>query len=73
MESLRENRTLFFGLLTAAVVTITITLQISSDLTWFFELVPLPLSHRLLLLSVMCADFAVCWIWEFLVSLVFRR
>jgi hypothetical protein len=70
MESLPQNKQLFYGLITSAIFLVIIILQLLPELSWLLELSPLPIDFRLLILGIVIGDFFLCWIWEALVVIV---
>ena len=73
MESLQENKALFYGLLGACVSVVLLVLAPFEDLNYLLELSPIPFWFRLRLLAVIMGDFVVCWGWEWLVVFIFGK
>ena len=71
MESLQENKALFYGLWAACVSVVLLVLAPFPDLNYLLELSPIPFWFRLRLLAVIMGDFVVCWGWEWLIVLLF--
>lgn len=74
MQSMRENKGLFFCLVSLTAITIGMVLEVSPDLNAFFNVTPMPsASFKHLIAGLMLANivlvFAAEWVTRFICSL----
>ncbi|KAK3922402.1 Manganese-transporting ATPase 13A1 [Frankliniella fusca] len=62
MESLKENRPLMFSILGSTAFIFALALGVFPDIAQQFEIVDFPLEFRIILVQVLCADFALSYI-----------
>ncbi|XP_034230905.1 manganese-transporting ATPase 13A1 [Thrips palmi] len=62
MESLNENRPLMFSIMGSTAFIFALALGVFPDVATLFEIVDFPLEFRIILVQVLCADFALSYI-----------
>jgi cation-transporting ATPase 13A1 len=70
-ESIRENRGMYYGLLITSGVALSCATEFIPEINEKLRLVPFTSEFKLVLTTLMIADYAGCWIVENLLKMYF--